>query len=39
MAVSNGSFSFMFILAEYFKKHSKSQKNHKKENSIALNFT
>jgi hypothetical protein len=33
------TFSFLFISAEFFKNHSKSQKNHKIENLILLDFT
>jgi hypothetical protein len=33
------SFSFLFILAESLKNHSKSQKNHKMENLILLDST
>jgi hypothetical protein len=33
------SFSFLFISAESLKNHSKSQKNHKIENSILLDST
>jgi hypothetical protein len=33
------SFSFLFILAESLKNHSKSQKNHKMKNIILLDFT
>jgi hypothetical protein len=33
------SFSFLFISSESLKNHSKSQKNHKMENSILLDST
>jgi hypothetical protein len=33
------SFSFLFILAESLKNHSKSQKKHKMKNSILLDST
>ena len=38
-AISGFVFSFLFILAESLKNHSKSQKNHKMENLILLDST